>query len=263
MSELTASVSWDRPRTPFGDTLAMVTRAVRLSTRNIEALLTAVFLPAMIMLMFVYLFGGAIRTSTMYVDYVVPGVLVLCIGMVSAQTAVGVTQDMSEGVIDRFRSMDVGGAAVLSGHVAASVVRNAVAVVVTLGVALLIGFRPDAGLLDWLGTAGVLLLFVFAMSWVSATFGLITKTPEGANGFAFFVLFLPYPSSGFVPIETMPGWIHGFAQHQPVTPVIDTARALLLGTPVGNGAVLVIAWCLGLAAVSMAASALLFRRLAR
>ncbi|WP_235998758.1 ABC transporter permease [Qaidamihabitans albus] len=250
----------DRPRSPTGDTLTMVRRSVRLSSRNLEAMLTSVMLPAMIMLLFVYLFGGAIETGTAYLTYVLPGVLILCMGFVSAQTAVSVTQDMEEGIIDRFRSMDVSGAAVLGGHVAASAVRNTVATVILLLIAVLIGFRPTAGPVEWLGAIGTLLLFVLAMSWLAAAFGLLARTPEGANGFAFFVMFLPYPSSAFVPIETMPGWLHGFARNQPVTPVIETLRGLLTGTPIGNSAWLAAGWCAGLVLVSTVLAAVLFRR---
>lgn len=251
--------AWRRAR--IHSVLAMVIRSVRLSTRNVDALLTSVILPVMIMVLFVYLFGGAIETgNAAYVNYVLPGVLLLCTGFVSALTASGVTQDMQEGIIDRFRSMDVSGAAVLSGHVAASVVRNAASATTVLAVALLIGFRPTATPLEWLAAIGVLLMFVLTVSWVAAAFGLLARTPEGAGGFSFFVMFLPYPSSAFVPIETMPTWLHGFAEHQPATPVIETLRGLLLGTPIGDGAALAIAWCAGITALALAATGVLFRR---
>jgi ABC-2 type transport system permease protein len=260
MSEL-AVLAADRPRAPLGDTITMVGRSVRMSARNLDALLTSVMLPVMILLLFVYLFGGAIRTGTPgYVNYVVPGILLLCAGFVSAMTAVGVSDDMREGIVDRFRSMDVGGAAVLAGHVAASMLRNTLSAVLLVGVALLIGFRPTAGPLEWLAALGVLLLFVFAMTWLSAVFGLIARTPEGAGGFQFFVTFLPYASSGFVPVDTMPSWLHGFAENQPLTPVIETLRGLLMGTPIGSSAWLAAAWCTGIAAVSIAVAAVLFRR---
>jgi ABC-2 type transport system permease protein len=129
-----------------------------------------------------------------------------------------------------------------------------------LAVALAIGFRPHASVLDWLGAAAVLALFVLAISWLSAAVGLVTRSPEGAGGFAFFVMFLPYPSSAFVPIDTMPSWLHGFASHQPATPVIETIRGLLLGQPTGSNPWLALAWCGGIIAVSVAASAVLFRR---
>lgn len=241
-------------------TLTMARRCVRLSQRNVDALLTSVALPVLIMLMFVYLFGGAIQTGTEYVDYVVPGVLLLCTGFVSALTAVSVTEDMREGIVDRFRSLDVRGAALLGGHVSSSLLRNLIAGTIVVGVALLIGFRPTARPLEWLASIGVLLMFVLAMSWMSAAVGLLAKTPEGASGFTFFVMFLPYASSAFVPIHTMPGWIHGFAEHQPSTPVIETLRGLLMGTPIGSSAWMAIAWCAGITVVSMVLAGLLFRR---
>jgi ABC-2 type transport system permease protein len=244
----------------MSDTLTMVGRCVRLSTRNIEAMMTALFLPVMLLLLFVYLFGGAIDTGTKYVTYVVPGVILLCAGWSSATTAVTVSQDMQGGIIDRFRSMDIGGVSVLSGHVAASIARNAASTVLVLGVALLVGFRPDAGPLAWLGAVGILLAFVLAITWLAAAIGLLAKTPEAASGFTFFVAFLPYPSSAFVPIDTMPGWLQGFARHQPVTPVTETVRGLLLDLPVGNNAWWALAWCGGIAAMSVILSAVLFQR---
>jgi ABC-2 type transport system permease protein len=217
-------------------------------------------LPVMLMVLFVYLFGGAIQTGTAYVTYVVPGVILLATGFASAQTAVSVSQDMKGGIIDRFRSMDVGGAAVLSGHVVASVLRNAVATAVVFGVALLIGFRPAADAWAWLAAIGVLLAFMLAISFLSAAIGLLANNPEAAAGFTFFVAFLPYPSSAFVPIDTMPSWLHGLATHQPVTPVIETLRGLLLDTPVGSSPVRALAWCVGILLVSVALATVLFRR---
>ena len=244
----------------MSDLAVMAGRGVRLSARNIDALLTSLMLPIILMLLFVYLFGGAIHTGTAYVMYVVPGVILLCAGFGASTTAVSVSLDMKNGIIDRFRSMDIGGAAVLGGHVVASVARNIASTLLVFGVAVLIGFRPNAGPLDWLAAAGVLLLFVFAISWLSAAFGLLAKSPEAAAGFTFIVMFLPYPSSAFVPIDTMPSWLHGFATHQPTTPVIETLRGLLVGTPVGSSPVLAVAWCGGIALVSMVLAAFLFRR---
>jgi ABC-2 type transport system permease protein len=249
-----------RPPSFTGDVRAMVGRSLRLSVRNIDALVTALALPIMLMLLFVYLFGGAIETGTAYVTYVVPGVILLCAGFGSSLTAVAVTQDMTGGIMDRFRSMDIGGAAVLGGHVVASIARNLMSTVLVLIVAFLIGFRPHADVAGWLAAIGILLLFVLAFSWASAAVGLIARSAEAAGGFTFFVMFLPYPSSAFVPIDTMPSWIHGFADHQPFTPVIESMRGLLLGTPVGNAPWLAIAWCGGILLVAVAASGYLFRR---
>lgn len=246
----------------MSDAIVLTGRAVRLSRRNLDAVLTALLLPVLLMLVFVYFFGGAVDTGTdtRYVTYVVPGVMLLCAGFGSANTAVTVTNDMAGGIIDRFRSLDVSGTALVAGHVAASVLRNAVATAIVFGVAFLIGFRPDAGPLGWLAVAGILLAFILAISWLSACFGLIARTPEAAGGFTFLMMFLPYPSSAFVPIDTMPGWLHGFADHQPVTPVIEALRALLLDRPVGDSGWQALAWCGGILAVAVALSGTLFRR---
>jgi ABC-2 type transport system permease protein len=241
----------------------MSARCLRLSRRNPEALLTSLMLPVMLLLLFVYLFGGAIETGTRYVTYVVPGLLLLCAGYGASITAVSVANDMTGGIVDRLRSLDVGGAAFLAGHVTASVARNAASTTLVLAVGLLIGFRPDADPLEWVAAAGVLLAFVLALSWLAAVIGLLARSPEGANGFTFFVMFLPYPSSAFVPVDTMPSWIQGFAEHQPVTPVIETIRSLLLGTPAGSSPWQALAWCAALLTVSITLAGVLFRRRTR
>ncbi|MFD5385021.1 ABC transporter permease [Streptomyces sp. NPDC127074] len=244
----------------MSDAIVLTGRTIRLTRRNLDAVLTAMLLPVMLMLVFVYFFGGAIHTGTEYVTYVVPGVMLLCAGFGSANTAVTVAHDMTGGIIDRFRSLDIGGTPILAGHVAASVLRNAVATAIVFGVAFLIGFRPHAGPLDWLAVAGILLMFILAISWLSACFGLIARSPEAAGGFTFLMMFLPYPSSAFVPIDTMPGWLHGFAEHQPVTPVIEALRGLLLDRPVGDSAWQALVWCGGILVVAAGASGALFRR---
>ncbi|MGH3432003.1 MAG: ABC transporter permease [Thermocrispum sp.] len=255
MSELTAPAP-----ARVTDWVTMAGRCLRLTRRNPEAILTSLMLPVMLMLLFVYLFGGAINTGTAYVTYVVPGVLLLCAGFGSSITAQTVSHDMSSGAIDRFRSMDVSGSAVLVGHVVASVARNVASTALVLAVAYAIGFRPVAGADDWLLAVAVLLMFILAMSAVSAMVGLIARTPEGAGGFTFFVTFLPYPSSAFVPVDTMPSWIQGFAENQPVTPVIETLRSLLLTTPAGSNPVAAAAWCSGILVVSVLLARVLFRR---
>jgi ABC-2 type transport system permease protein len=244
----------------MSDVLTMSGRCLRLSRRNPEALLTSLMLPIMLMLLFVYLFGGAIETGTKYVTYVVPGLLLLCAGYGASITAVSVSSDLTGGIVDRFRSLDVGGAAVLAGHVTASVMRNVASTAIVLGVGVAIGFRPHAGLLEWIAAAAVLLVFVLALSWFAAVIGLVARSPEGANGFTFFVMFLPYPSSAFVPVDTMPSWVQGFAEHQPVTPVIETIRSLLLGTPAGSSPWQALAWCAGILVVSITLASVLFRR---
>jgi ABC-2 type transport system permease protein len=266
MSEIAAPRATPRRRVPsraasaVSDWLTMAARSLRLTLRTPDALLISLMLPVLLMLLFVYLFGGAINTGARYVTYVVPGVLLLCAGFGAATTAVSVSQDLKGGIIDRFRAMDVAGAAVLAGHVTASVARNLTSTVLVLGIAFLIGFRPSAGPADWLGAGGVLLLFILAISWLSAAVGVLVKSPEAAGGFAFFMVFLPYPSSAFVPIDTMPSWIHGFASNQPVTPVIETLRGLLLDGPLGSSPWKALAWCGGILVASVALSGVLFRR---
>ncbi|SDN49884.1 ABC transporter permease [Streptomyces wuyuanensis] len=243
----------------MSDALTLTGRALRLSRRNVDAVITSLMLPVMLMLIFVYFFGGAIETGTAYVTYVVPGVLLLCAGFGASTTAVTVSEDMKGGIIDRFRSLDIGGLPILTGHAAASTARNLVSTALVLGVAFAIGFRPSASPAGWLAAAGILLAFVIAVSWLSAAIGLLAKTPEAAGGFTFFMMFLPYPSSAFVPIETMPDWLHGFAEHQPVTSVIESLRGLLLGRPVGDSPWIALLWCAGLLAVGLVGASSLFR----
>ncbi len=246
----------------MSDALTLAGRCLRLSRRNPDALLTSLLLPVILMLIFVELFGGALSAGgrTSYATYVVPGVLVLCAGFGASITAVSVSQDMLGGLVDRLRSLDVGGAAVLAGHVVASVTRNAASTLLVIGVALLLGFHPHAGPLGWLAAAGILLLFVLAFSWLSAAIGLLTRSPEGASGFTFLVIFLPYPSSAFVPIASMPSWLRGFAEHQPATPVIETLRGLLLGTPVGTSPLRAVLWCGAILLLSVSVARVLFTR---
>ncbi|MDH2425893.1 ABC transporter permease [Sphaerisporangium sp. TRM90804] len=246
----------------MSDSLAMIDRSLRLSVRNVDALITSLALPVLMMLIFVFLFGGAVNTGGggAYVQYVVPGVLVLCAGFGAGNTAIRVTQDMTGGIIDRFRSLDVSPTAILVGHVTASLARNLAASALVFGVATAIGFRSQATFPGLLAAAAVLLAFILAISWVGAAVGLLAKSPEAASGFTFFIAFLPYPSSGFVPVQTMPSWIHGFAENQPITPVIEALRGLLLDQPVGAAPWLALAWCAGIVAVGMTASATMFRR---
>ena len=242
------------------DSLTFIGRSLRHSVRSIDALLTAVMLPVVIMLMFVYVFGGAIDTGGRYVDYVVPGIIVLCAGFGSAGTAMAVALDMTTGVIDRFRSLPISSAAVLTGHVAASVARNVVSTLLVLGVALIAGFRPTADPLNWLAAAGLLLALMTAISWIAASFGLLARSVETANALTFAAAFAPYVSSAFVPADTMPAALEWVATYQPVTPIADTLRALMLDTPVGNDWIVALAWCAGGIVIGRAGAAYLFRR---
>jgi ABC-2 type transport system permease protein len=238
----------------------LMTRALRLSLRNVEGLMTALILPVIMMLMFVYLFGGAINTGTRYVDYVVPGVLLVCIGWGSGTTAITVAHDLASGIIDRFRSMDVRGEALISGHVVASVARNLLSAALVLVVAFAIGFRPHADATHWLLAAGVLALFVLALSWFAAAIGIVARTTEMAQGISFLVSFLPYVSSAFVPIHTMPSALQVVARNQPATAVVDAIRASLTGGHVGADAWHALAWSVGIIVVSIVLSGMLFRR---
>jgi ABC-2 type transport system permease protein len=246
----------------MSDSLVFVGRSVRHSVRSVDAVMVAVLLPVLLLLLFVYVFGGAIDTAGDYVDYVVPGIILLCAGYGSATTALSVNQDMTTGVIDRFRSLPIASSGVLTGHVVASVLRNLLSTALVLAVALLIGFHPHASALEWLGVAGILLAFMTAISWIAACFGLLAKSPEGAGAFSFVIMFTPYVSSAFVPTDTMPGALEWIGDRQPVTPIVETLRGLMLGTPIGNHAVVALAWCAGLAAIGIVSAGVLFRRAA-
>jgi ABC-2 type transport system permease protein len=243
----------------MSDAITMTGRGLRLTVRKPDALITAFMLPVLLLLMFVYLFGGAIDVGVKYVTYVVPGVILLCAITGSATTAVTVCQDMTGGIIDRFRSLNVPGATIVGGHVVASLARNAISTVLLFGVAYAIGFRPHATVAGFLGAAGILLLFVVAVSWLCAAIGLLVSSPEAANS-AMFLMFVAYASSAFVPVRTMPSCLRGFAAHQPLTPITESVRALLLGQPAGAQLWTALAWCCGILLVSAAGSALLFRR---
>jgi ABC-2 type transport system permease protein len=242
------------------NSLTLIGRSLRISMRNTEALLMAVILPVLLMLLFVYVFGGAIDTGTAYVNYVVPGIIILCAGFGSSTTAVSVAYDMVNGIIDRFRSLPIVSSAVLTGHVVASVARNIVAMLLVIGVALAVGWRPSADVVEWLAAVGVLVLFMTAISWLAAALGLLMRNVDAASGATFGITFLPYISSAFVPVETMPAWLRPVAEHQPITPVIETVRGLLMGTPIGSSWWLALAWFGGITVASFLACALLFKR---
>jgi ABC-2 type transport system permease protein len=242
------------------DAVVMNHRSIRHSVRNIDALLIGIILPVALMLLFTYVFGGAIAPDGGYLEFVVPSIILLCAGYGAGTTAISVTTDMTEGIIDRFRTMRVVSWAVLLGHVVASMARNLVSTLVVLLTAVLMGFRPSAGPLEWAGALGLILLFVLAVSWLAAAWGLIARSVDAAASLSFFILFLPYVSSAFVPLDTLPGWLRGFAAHQPMTPIIDTLRALLLGGDAGSAGWIACAWLLGILAASVLAAVLLWRR---
>jgi ABC-2 type transport system permease protein len=242
------------------DTRVMVTRSVRRSLRDPEAFFTALMLPVILMLLFVYVFGGAMRTGTSYVDYVVPGLIVLCAGFGAGTTATAVALDMTNGIVDRFRSMPVAPSSVLTGHVVASLMRNLLATFLVICVGLAVGWRPTGSPLDWVGAVAVVVLFILALSWLAAAVGLLAGSPETANSMTIVLMFLPYVSTAFVPVDTMPSWLRGFAEHQPMTPVIETLRGLWMGTPLDNQPLVAVAWCVGILAVATLSASVLFAR---
>lgn len=246
--------------TTVQDSVTMLDRNIRHTLRSPDTMIMTIALPVMILLMFVYVFGGAMRVDGAYIDYVVPGIILLCAGFGASTTAVALSTDLAEGIVDRFRAMAIARSAVLTGHVVESVLRNLVTSAVVIGVAVVLGFRPTTDPVRWLGVAGVLAMFVFALSWLSAALGMVARNPEAANGFTFFFMFLPYVSSAFVPTSTMPTWLHAFAENQPVTPVIETMRGLLMGTPIGDSGLLAVLWCGGIAVAGYLAARWMFQR---
>ena len=237
-----------------------VGRSLLHSLRDGESLVMAIMLPVLLMVLFTYVFGGAIDPSGGYVDYVVPGIILLCAGFGAASTAVYVANDMKAGIIDRFRTMPLRASAVLTGHVVASLLRNLLATGVVIGVALLVGFRPAAGVWGWVGGIALIALYILAITYLFAAIGLAAGSPEAANGYGFIILFVPYLSSAFVPVTTMPEWLQWVAENQPVTPIIEALRSLLLGTPMDDNAWWAVGWCLAILIVSFAWGAWLFRR---
>lgn len=256
MTAVTASrrVSWGVSEITFID------RSLRRSIRNVDALLMAILLPVLLMFMFTFVFGGSIDPSGDYVNYVVPGIILLCAGFGASSTAVDVATDMTTGIIDRFRTLPIPATAVLTGHVVASLIRNLVATAVVVGVALAVGFRPTGGLLEWVGAIAIVSLYILAITWLFAAIGLAASSPEAANGYGFILLFLPYLSSAFVEVDTLPAWLGPLAEHQPITPIIETIRSLLMGTPMGNSALLAVGWCLLILGIAIGWGTWLFRR---
>lgn len=238
-------------------------RSLRHSFRDPEAVLMAVLLPLMMMLIFVYVLGGAMSVGTSradYLAYVLPAIALTAAGFGAATTAVAVSGDMSTGLIDRLRTMPFPAVTVLLGHTVASLVRNLLATAVVVLVALAVGLRTSASPLQLLGSLGLVTLWILAITAVFATLGMLARSAEAANGYGFALLFLPYLSSGFAPVESMPAWLRAFAAHQPMTPLIDASRALMNGSDPGGDARVAIAWCLGLVTLALAVAAYVFPR---
>jgi ABC-2 type transport system permease protein len=229
------------------DSTIMLRRNFRHTLRNPTAVFNAVLLPIVIMLMFVYVLGGAFRVGVDYIDYATPGMIVLAICYGLSATSLAVNSDMTKGIINRFKVMDISRGAVLTGHVVASMLRSLIAVAGIIGVAFLIGFRPSAGFLDWLAVIGLLVLVCFAASWLTVALGLFAKTPESAGLATVPLIMLPFLSSAIVPTDTMGPAVRQFAEYQPFTPIIEALRGLLTGQPSAGYAIVAVAWCAGIA----------------
>ncbi len=231
---------------PIAASRVFVGRSLRHSLRDGEGLSLAIVLPVMLMLLFTFVFGGAIDSGGGYVDFVVPGIIVLCSGFGAASVAVSVNRDLTGGAMQRFRSLPMPAATCLVGHVVASVLRNLLATAVVVGVALLVGFRPVAGVGEWCAAIGLVLAWILAVTVVFAAIGLLASSPEAANGYGFALLFLPYLSSAFVPLDSLPAWLVPVASAQPVTPLVESIRALLLGQDPGLQPLFAVLWCAGI-----------------
>lgn len=246
----------------FVDATTLIKRSVLHVVKNFDQLLSAAFMPIMFYLLFRYVFGGAINTGdTSYPNFLMAGILVQMAAFGSTYTAIEVATDLQRGIIDRFRSMPMFSSAVLIGHTVADLMRNTISTVIVVLVGLATGFRPDASLTDWLGVFGILLLFTFALSWLMAIIGLLAKTVEAVQWMTFVLIFpLTFASSAFVQTKSMPGVLRAFAENQPVTHVIESIRALLVGTPIGNHAWLAIGWSVAILVISIPLAGMLFRR---
>jgi ABC-2 type transport system permease protein len=245
----------------FGDTAVLLGRSLRHITRSLDTIITTTIMPIAMLLLFVYVFGGAIKTgSDSYVNYLLPGILLITIASGIAYTAVRLFVDMKSGIFERFQSMPIARSSVLWAHVLTSLVANLISLVVVVLVALLIGFRSGAGAAEWLAVAGILVLFTLALTWIAVIPGLSAKTAEGAGAFSYPLIFLPFISAAFVPTHTMPGPVRAFAEHQPVTSIVDTIRDLFTQRPVGGDIWTALAWCVGIIIVACMFAMLTYRR---
>jgi len=231
----------------FSDMGVMLGRSMRHIFRSMDTIITVTIMPIAFMLLFVYVFGGAIQTGTdNYVNYLLPGILLIAIASGISYTAYRLFLDMQRGIFERFHSMPIARSTMLWGHVLTSLVSNAISVVVIILVALVMGFRSSAGFLAWIAVAGILSLFTLALTWIAAIAGLSATSVDGATAFSYPIIFLPFISSAFVPTRSMPSVVRAFAENQPVTSIVEAIRALLSGQPVGNGIWIALAWCVGI-----------------
>lgn len=249
------------------DTGVLFGRLMRHILRSPDTIITVAIIPIALMLMFVFVFGGAMQQSlgegVSYVNYQLPGILLIAVASGISYTAFRMFMDKEKGMITRFNSMPIKRSSILWSHVLTSLVSNLITIIIIFAVALLIGFRSDAGILAWLGVAGILILFTLALTWVAVIPGLTAKTMEGASAFSYPLIFLPLLSSAFVPTETMPTVVRVFAENQPVTPIVETIRALLSSQPVGNEIWIALAWCIGIIAVAWIIAARIYKRTAK
>jgi ABC-2 type transport system permease protein len=241
------------------DSSTMTRRQLKRLLRYPSMTVQLIATPVILLVLFVYVFGGTLGNGLgggpgggrdAYINYVVPGILLMAAATAATGTAVMVATDMTEGIVARFRTMRISRASVLTGHVVGAVIQQLLGMAVVIGIALAIGFRPNATALEWLAAAGLLTLFVVAITWLSVALGLKSPTPEAASNAPMPLILLPFLGSGFVPTDSMPTVLRWFAEYQPFTPIMETVRGLLLGTPIGNSAAIATAWCAGLATVS-------------
>ena len=247
----------------FGDTALLTGRSLRHILRSPDTIITTTIMPIAFMLLFVYVFGGAISAgsgSARYVQYLLPGILLITIASSIAYTAFRLFMDLQSGIFERFQSMPIARSSVLWAHVLTSLVASLVSVVVVVGVALLMGFRSGAGPLAWLAIAAILILFTLALTWLAIIAGLSATSVDGASAFSYPLIFLPFISSAFVLTATMPGPVRAFAEHQPVTPIVNTIRDLYTQQPVSTGIWTALAWCVGILIVAYALAMATYHR---
>lgn len=237
------------------DTWIMAKRSLRHTIRSMDTIITVAAMPIAMMLLFVYVFGGSFGasfadSSVKYIDFIVPGIVAMCVVSSIAYAAVRVNMDMQKGIINRFKTMPVAPSSILGGHAVSSVLSNLFSVLLVILVALLAGFRSDAGVAEWLLFTGLLTLFTAATTWLAIMFGMLAKTVEGAGSFSYLLLLLVFVSPAFVPTEGMSSGVRAFAEHQPMTPIVETMRSLLTNGTTGDGAWTAAFWCVSLLIVS-------------
>ena len=245
----------------FGDTAVLTGRTMRHVTRSPDTIITTAITPVALLLLFVYVFGGAVKHgSGSYVTYLLPGILLITIASGISYTALRLFTDLQGGIFERFQSMPIARSGVLWAHVLTSLAANMISLVAVVGVAVAVGFRSGAGVLAWLAVVGILILFTLALTWLAVIPGLTAKSVDGAGAFSYPLIFLPFISSAFVPTNTMPGPVRAFAEHQPVTSIVNTLRDLYTQHPVGADIWIALAWCVGLLVVAYTFAMVIYRR---